>query len=180
MTTHPMTNESANVLDTGLAASSQTGDQFGEDLRGELLYEYRGRLTGVTDYGVSMEDVLTGRAAPPPSGLRVDIAFEGEVTGPLPGYIKGVDYLNIRADGRMELDIKATLTTPSGERIAVYADGVGLPQPNSTASLLRENVELTTAHPEYAWLNGLQIWATGVADVADGTLHVRGYLPSSR
>ena len=144
---------------------------------GELLYEYKGRLTGFTEYGASMQQVLEGKVELPPGGLRVDIEFEGPVEGPLAGYISGCDYLNIRADGRMELDIKATITTPEGRKIAVAAGGVAVPEPGSTASQLRENVKLTTADPDYAWLNQLEIWATGRADIGDGSLLVRGYVP---
>lgn len=144
---------------------------------GRLLYDYTLRIVDVTEYGASMEAILTGAAVPPPSGLRVDIAFVGESRGLVAGSIRGVDYLNIRADGRMELDIKAELTTPEGDKIALAAGGVGIPQPDSTESLLRENVKLTTASPRYAWLNGLEIWATGTADIATGEVSVRGYLP---
>jgi len=145
---------------------------------GELLYEYNARWTGLTEYGASMQEVMEGRAELPPGGLRVDIEFEGEVTGPLPGHIAGCDYLNIRADGRMELDIRATITTPEGKKIAVTAGGVCIPEEGSTVSQLRENVKLSTADPEYAWLNPLEVWATGHADVAAQTLTLRGYIPN--
>jgi hypothetical protein len=42
---------------------------------GELLYEYTLRITGVTEYGGSLQAVLGGEA-PPACGLRVDIAFQ--------------------------------------------------------------------------------------------------------
>lgn len=156
----------------------ETTQDVREPAKGELIYEYTARLTGFTEYGASFEAVVAGEAAPPPSGLRVDIRFEGEVRGKLGGYIEGCDYLNLRADGRMELDIKATLTTPTGEKIAVTAGGIGIPQPGSTRSLLRENVKLTSAHPDYQWLNNLEIWAVGHADVRTGLVTVRGYLPA--
>jgi hypothetical protein len=159
-------------------SSVELGDSDYEgQAHGEMLYEYKGRLTGLTEYGASMQEILEGKAALPPGGLRVDISFEADVEGPLAGHIAGCDYLNIRADGRMELDIKATITTPEGNKIAVAAGGVAVPEDGSTASQLRENVKLTTADPEYAWLNPLEIWATGRADVADGSLWVRGYVP---
>ena len=142
-----------------------------------LLYEYTLEIVGVTEYGASMQAILAGEATPPAAGLRVDIAFAGESRGILAGTIRGVDYLNIRADGRMELDIRAELTTPDGEKIALAAGGVAIPQPGTTESLLRENVRLTTASPKYAWLNRLEIWAIGRADVGTGAIHVRGYLP---
>ena len=145
---------------------------------GRLLYQYDGELTGFTEYGASIADLLSGEAEPPASGLRVDIRFAADVTGPLPGRIEGTDYLNVRADGRMELDIKATLVTEDGARIAVSAGGVAIPRPGSTASVLRENVKLTTAHPDYLWVNNLQIWAVGEGDVSTGRLAVRGYIPA--
>jgi hypothetical protein len=144
---------------------------------GELLYEYTARLTGFTEYGASMQQVLEGRLDLPPGGLRVDIDFAGEVKGPLSGHISGRDYVNIRADGRMELDIKATLTTPEGKKIAVAAGGVGIPEPESNMSLLRENVRLTSADPDFTWLNPLEIWAIGRADIGNATVSIRGYIP---
>jgi hypothetical protein len=159
---------------SSIAPSAPTTDGIG----GELVYEYTLRITEVVEYGASMADILAGVAAPPPGGLRVDIAFVGEARGRLAGTIRGVDYLNVRADGRMELDIKAEVTTPEGDKIALAAGGVGLPQPGSTASILRENVKLTTASERYAWVNNLQFWAVGVGDVGTGEVHVRGYLPA--
>ena len=144
---------------------------------GEPVYAYQLRLTEVKDFGVSMTDVLEGKQSPPLCGLRVNIDFEGEASGKLAGRIEGTDYLNIRPDGRMELDIRATLTTPDGARIAMRIDGVGLPQERSTASVLRENIQLTTADPRYAWVNTLQLWGVGEADVSTGKVSVRGFIP---
>lgn len=151
-------------------------NEQGEEIQGEKVYEYTADLTHFIEFGASLADVLAGKASIPAGGLRVDIGFEGPVSGRLGGYIKGVDYLNVRADGRMELDIKAVITTPDGKTIAVSAGGVGLPQEGTMASLLRENVKLTTAHKDYAWVNGLEIWGIGLGDVETGKVTVRGYL----
>lgn len=147
------------------------------DSLGELLYEYTVKITGVTEYGASLQAILAGETPPPPSGLRVDFAFEGPVTGRLAGAVRGVDYANLRADGRGELDIKATITTSDGEMIALAADGVIIPQPGSPVALLRENVKLTTASATYSWVNPLQIWGIGTVDLAAGEIDIRGYLP---
>lgn len=149
-----------------------------ETLNGELLYEYTARFTKVTEYGASLPALLSGQAPIPPAGARFDIAFEGDVHGKLAGRLEAIDYLNVRADGRMELDLRGTLTTPDGARIAFAAGGVCLPDPDSTRSLLRENVRLTTAHPDYAWLGTREIWAVGHADLASATVHLRGYIPA--
>src|SRR5438105_3679720 len=107
-------------------------------------------------------------------GARVDVYFEGPVAGAkLSGSVKGVDYLNLRADGRFELDIYAEITTEDGKKIALAADGVALGK--APVLQLRENVKLTTSHPEHAWVNPIQIWASGTVDLAKGEIRVKGY-----
>ena len=140
---------------------------------GEMLYEYTLQVTQVTEYGVSVEAVASGQA-PPAEGVRFDVHFEGPVTGPkFSGSAKGVDYLNIRADGRIQLDIHAEITTEDGKKIALAADGVLMGAP--PVFELRENVTLTTSHPEYTWVNTIQIWATGTADLAKGEIRLKAY-----
>jgi hypothetical protein len=96
-------------------------------LPGELLYEYTPTITQVVDYGVPMEALMSGQASPPAEGARFDVYFEGPVNGmKLNGSVKGVDYLHVRADGRLKLDIHAEITTEDGKKIALAADGVAL------------------------------------------------------
>jgi hypothetical protein len=144
--------------------------------RAELLYEYKLRLTKVIEFGASLRDIVSGAARPPACGLRVDLAFEGQAWGRLAGSIEGVDYLYIRADGRMELDIRAVVMTPDATKIALAAGGVVLPRPGSTVSDLREHVKLSTANPAWAWVNPLEIWATGESDFATSEANLRGYV----
>ena len=143
---------------------------------GDLLYEYTVKFTGITDYGVSLDALMAGDAAPPAEGARFDVAFEGEATGPrLKGSLKGVDYLQVRADGRFQLHIHTEIITEDGERIAFFADGVATPREGSTIADLRENVTLTTSSKAYAWVNTLQIWATGTGDLAEQVVRIKGY-----
>jgi Protein of unknown function (DUF3237) len=145
-------------------------------LPGELLYEYAPDFTQVVEYGTSAEAVFSGQTPPPAEGARIDVYFEGPITGSkMKGTVKGVDYLHIRADGRIQLNIHAEITTEDGKKIAVAADGVGIPQEGSPVFLLRENVTLTSNHPEYAWVNPLQIWAPGTVDVVKGEIRIKGY-----
>ena len=140
----------------------------------ELLYEYAPNITQVVEYGVSMEALMSGQAPPPAEGARFDVYFEGPVTGTkLSGSVKGVDYLHIRADGRAQLNIYAEITTEDGKKIALAADGVALGEP--PVLQLRENVTLTTSHPEYSWVNAIQVWAPGTVDLAKGEIRVKGY-----
>jgi hypothetical protein len=139
----------------------------------ELLYEYTAKITQVVEYGVSMEALMSEQAPPPAEGALFDVYFEGPVTGTkLSGSVKGVDYLHIRADGRSQLHIHAEITIKDGKKIALAADGVALGEP--PVLQLRENVTLTTSHPEYAWVNAIQVWAPGTVDLARGDIRVKG------
>jgi hypothetical protein len=141
----------------------------------EKLYEYQVKFVGVTSYGVTLEDILSGKVPVPAQGARIDVAFEGEATGKLAGSVRGVDYLFVRADGRLELDIRAEITTRDGCKIALEASGVGLPEPGAPIAQIRENVKLYTCHPEYAWVNRLQIWAPGTVNLAEGMVNIEGF-----
>jgi hypothetical protein len=137
---------------------------------GEHLYDADMQFTRFSDYGVRLQDLNSGRVIPPPAGARIDLAFEGTIDGPnLKGTIVGVDYIVVRADGRFQLNIQATITTDDGATIAVAADGVAMPS-GGVLVPLRKNVQMTTAAPKYAWVNQLQIWVRGSADMSAGRL----------
>ncbi len=143
---------------------------------GELLYEYTLNITGLTEYGTSLAEMMSGKVAMPPEGARFDVYFEGPLTGEkLNGTIKGVDYLQVRPDGRMQLDIHAEITTEGGQKISLKADGVCVPRKDSSISELRENITLFTSYEKYTWMNTLQVWATGTVDLATQVINVRGY-----
>lgn len=72
-------------------------------INGETIFEYDLDVTGATDYGVTMDAIFGGQEKIPLQGARFDIAFAGPVRGRLSGLLRGVDYLNVRADGRRDL-----------------------------------------------------------------------------
>jgi hypothetical protein len=149
-----------------------------EQMPGELIYEYDGlRITEVTSYGAPPFDVvMSGAEAIPPSGARYAFTLEGRVSGPrLRGTFKGIDYLQVRPDGRAELHIHAEITTGDGKKIALSADGVASFPDGLPIGELRENVTMTTADPGYEWVNPLQIWAVGTCDVSAGDVEIAGY-----
>jgi Protein of unknown function (DUF3237) len=118
---------------------------------------------------------LGGKVKIPPQGVRIDVAFEGHAQGRLSGRVRGVDYLLMRADGRVDLDIRATIETDDGQRIALSADGVGVPRAGEPVADLFENVRLTTAAASYAWVNTRQVWAPGTVNFATGKIHIDAY-----
>jgi hypothetical protein len=91
--------------------------------------------------------------------------------------VSGVDYLNIRADGRAELHIHGEITTDDGEKISFFADGVGTAEEGTSVIQLRENAKFTTASPKYSWMNLLQVWGQGTVDLATGQVNIKGYAP---
>ena len=145
-------------------------------MTGEKIYSYDLDITSVTDYGIPLPAIVSGQSKVPAQGARIDVAFAGLAAGRLTGSVKGVDYLRIRADGRMDLDIRATIETKDGCRIALSADGVGTPRATEPVADLCENVRLTTAAESYAWVNTRQVWAVGTVNLATGKIHLDAYL----
>ena len=145
-------------------------------MRGEKIYEMELDLTGVTDFGLSMDAVLAGREAIPLHGARFDLAVDGRSKGRLAGRAHGVDYVRVRADGRMELDLHLTVETEDGHRIALSGDGQAAPRPGEPVLDIFANIRLATASRDYAWVNERQIWAVGTASLATGKVRAEGFM----
>jgi hypothetical protein len=142
----------------------------------ELIYEAQIRFTSVIDYGLSMEDLSSGKVAIPLAGARFDQTFEGTLAGPrLSGRISGTDYLQVRADGLFQLHLHARVTTNDGTNISMSSEGVSRQIQGEPLTQLRAAVTLFTASEPYVWLNGLRLWAVGTLDPASGEALVRAY-----
>ncbi len=145
-------------------------------MKGEKIYGYDVDITGLTDYGITLDAILSGQRQVPPQGARIDVAFDGQAIGRLAGRVRGVDYLRIRQDGRIDLDIRATIETEAGHRIALSAGGVAVLRPTEPIADLSENVSLNTAAEEYAWVRANQIWGVGTVNLAAGKVHIDGFM----
>jgi len=141
-------------------------------VRGEKVYEYEVAITGLVDFGVAMDAIVSGQTPIPPQGARFDFTFDGRASGRLAGRIHGTDYFHMRADGRGELNIRGVIETDDGARIALFAEGVSQQRPDGVSELI-ETVRLTTAAPAYAWVNTAMFWAAGT--VADGVIRIEVY-----
>jgi hypothetical protein len=63
-----------------------------QKMRGEKIYECDFNITGMTDYGVTLDALLSGIEKVPPQGARIDVAFEGDIKGRITGKVRsGVD-----------------------------------------------------------------------------------------
>lgn len=145
-------------------------------MRGELIYTFDGAMTGVTDFGVALDAILSGATPVPAQGARFDVGFEGRVTGRVAGRIRGIDHAYVRPDGRFELNLHAVIDTDDGARIAFNASGVGVLRAGEPVLDLSENVSLLTASEAYAWINSRQIWGVGTANPATGHIQIEAYL----
>lgn len=89
-----------------------------------------------------------------PGGMRIDFPFEGTATsehweGERP--VKGVDYVTMRSDGNMSLDIHATI---GEKREAVSYRGTGVSVVNEDQSAdPKELIVFQTGNEDLAWLN---------------------------
>lgn len=143
----------------------------------EHLYDETAHITRIVGYGIDYPEFIGGRVGLPPQGARFDIAFEGSIEGEkLNGELSAVDYAEVRADGRFQLDMRGEITTDDGEKIAYLADGIFVPPEDDTGiAQARYSVRLTTASPKYSWVNKLHIWVRGSVDVNKGEIRVKAY-----
>lgn len=137
------------------------------DYQVEPLFSYRVGVTPPTVVG------------PVPGGIRVDFGFSGgTVFGPklngkvLPG---GGDFALIRDDGVLIVDVRGLLQSDDGAVIEAAYTGVLDLGPDGHGNFLkgvmppalniRAAPRFRTAHPAYQWLNRLQCFSVGIADL---------------
>jgi hypothetical protein len=89
---------------------------------------------------------------------------------------RDADYLRVRADGRMELDLHLTIETEDGRRIALSGDGQAAPRSGEPTLDIFANIRRSTADKEYSRVNERQIWSVGTARLATGKLHFEAFM----
>lgn len=111
----------------------------------------------------SLEEFCTVKAAMTPrmighapAGTRIDFPFEGTATsrhweGERP--VMGIDYVTVRGDGNMDLDIHATIGEKR-ETISYQATGVSIAHEDRTASP-QELITFQTGNEDLGWLNSV-------------------------
>lgn len=89
-----------------------------------------------------------------PAGMRIDFPFEGTATsehweGERP--VKGMDYVTVRSDGNMVLDVHATIGEKR-EQVSYSATGVSIANEDRSADP-KELIVFSTGNEDLAWLN---------------------------
>lgn len=108
-----------------------------------------------------------------PLGTRVDFPFEGTATsahweGRRP--VRGVDYVTIRPDGNMDLEIRGTIGEKR-ETVAYRATGVSLGI-SKTEARPQELIVFQTGNEDLAWLNSVIGVGLGRGEGADLALTI--------
>lgn len=89
-----------------------------------------------------------------PAGMRIDFPFEGTATGPHwegERPIKGIDYVTVRADGNMDLDIHGVIGEKK-EAVSYRGAGVSIANPDRSADP-KELITFQTGNDDLSWLN---------------------------
>lgn len=113
-----------------------------------------------------------------PAGTRIDFPFEGTATsahweGERP--VKGVDYVTVRGDGNMSLDIHGVIGS-GREKVAYTAAGVSIAGDEPGVAYPRELLTFATAVDSLGYLNDSIGVALGKG--AEGKLSLTVYLVS--
>ena len=106
-----------------------------------------------------------------PGGMRIDFPFEGVARSPHwegEWPVKGVDYVTVRSDGNMTLDIRAVIGTKR-ESVGYTATGVSIAV-GKTGARPQELITFQTSNESLAWLN--DVVAVGLGSVEDGSLEI--------
>lgn len=114
---------------------------------------------------------VIGRA---PAGMRIDFPFSGTATGPFwegERPVNGVDYVTVRADGHMDLDIHGTIGE-GRQQVAYRASGVSLAGEERGTAHPQELLTFQTADEDLGFLNERIGVALGTGVGADLTLTV--------
>ena len=158
-----------------LATTTRNAMTQNPTMRGDKIYECDLDLVEVADYGVSLDSILAGKEIVPLQGARFDLKVDGRCKGRLSGRQHGVDYIGMRADGRVDLDLHVAIETDDGHRIALSGDGQAALRNGEPMLDIFANIRLSTASKEFAWVNERQIWSVGTANLATGKIHVEAY-----
>jgi hypothetical protein len=89
-----------------------------------------------------------------PGGMRIDFPFSGTATSPHwegERPVAGVDYVTVRSDGNMELDIHGVIGEKR-EKVAYEAIGVSIANPDGSADP-KELIRFHTSNEDLGWLN---------------------------
>ena len=110
-----------------------------------------------------------------PGGTRIDFPFQGTATsahweGERP--VHGTDYVTVRSDGNMALDIRAVIGEKR-EAVAYRGQGVSIVK-SPTEAMPQELITFETGNEALAWLNS--VVGVGLGDGEGSDIDVKIYI----
>jgi len=108
-----------------------------------------------------------------PIGMRIDFPFEGTATSPHwegERPVRGVDYVTVRSDGNMDLDIHGVIGEKR-EAVSYQATGVSIANADRSANP-KELITFQTGNEDLAWLNDEVAVAFGTGASGKLTLEI--------
>ncbi len=122
---------------------------------------------------VDLETTIAALIGDAPQGTRVVVAGEGGTfAGPkVKGTIHppGGDWVTVRADGNLAIDVRLLLRTDDGVDILMTYTGIGF----DGGAKLRTTPRFETGDERYAWLNTVQ--CVGLGETGDGNVRYEVY-----
>lgn len=111
-----------------------------------------------------------------PQGTRLVVTvtggtFKGERLSGTIANTAGGDWVTLRQDGTLKLDVRLTLQTDDGAMILMTYSGVGVTDAAGTTNV-RTAPLFETGDERYTWLNGVQAVAVGQTTPAGVTYDV--------
>ena len=76
----------------------------------------------------------------------------------------------------MDALTSTAVETEDGHRIAMHIDGVATPRSNEPMTDLVANLRLTTAAPNYNWVNKKQIWGLATVNLETAKIHDESFM----
>lgn len=148
-----------------------------KDPRATLVYEVKGQGIGLESFGVDATKVFGGQTDIPAEGIRMDVPFTGKTSkGEIDGEISGIDYITVLPNRNTVIDVHGTITTKTGEKIAVKVDGTLKPDAkNPGKGHFYETVKLTSNSDKYKYLNDKYFVGYGESDFATQKLRIKIY-----
>lgn len=114
---------------------------------------------------VVTESVVYGQT---PEGLRVDLYFEGPITGDsINGFMSGIDYYLARPNDPDKINAYATIFTNDDALITVHITGFVY----DDGTIQDEIVNFESGYKNYSWLNNTQLTGNGMM-TSDTTFEV--------
>jgi len=105
-----------------------------------------------------------------PEGVKMEVNYQGKVSGKLAGMTTGTTTIISKIDGSSTWEDKLMGMTEKGEMFVAWGKGTGKMTSPGMTSWEGESQAMSQS-PDLHWLNNLKFKVSGTADLAKGEAH---------